>query len=64
MPATPAPPLSSTVKSIFDEFIEKLKKDNVLGAAATAALAECLYSQKLDHESLRAALFKADGSHE
>lgn len=54
------PPLSSTVSSVFDQFLKKLEAGKVLTAGAQEALAQCLHDQKLDHEILRKALFKPD----
>ncbi len=54
------PPLSSTVSAVFDQFIQKLKEDKVLGESALKALGESLHAQKLDSDSLRAAIFKTD----
>lgn len=54
------PPLSSTVTSIFDQFLKKLEDDKVLGEAARTSLAENLHAQKLDPEILRTALFKPE----
>ena len=56
------PPLSSTVSAVFDQFILKLKEDRVLGESALKALGESLHAQKLDPDSLRAAIFKASES--
>jgi hypothetical protein len=54
------PPLSSTVSAVFDQFINKLKEDNVLGKSAIEALSENLHGQKFGSDALRAAIFKAD----
>ena len=58
--STPPPPLSSTVKFVFEEFLKKLQEENVLGKSALEALALSLHGQKLDPETLREALFKSD----
>jgi hypothetical protein len=62
MANTGIPPLSSTVTSIFEQFLKKLEDDKVLGIAARAALAANLHAQKFDPETLRAALFKPEES--
>jgi hypothetical protein len=62
MPSTISPPLSSTVISVFDQFLKKLEDEKVLTTCAQEALAQSLHEQKLDHESLRRALFKPDES--
>ena len=51
------PPLSSTVSSVFDRFLKELKDAQVLGEAAQKALRDSLHGQKLDHETLRQAVF-------
>jgi hypothetical protein len=51
------PPLSSTVSTVFAEFTKKLEDEKILNEAALKALRLCLEQQKLDHESLRKALF-------
>lgn len=60
MPNTTPPPLSSTVSSVFDQFLEKLENEKILGKAAQESLAQSLHGQKLDHETLREALFISD----
>ncbi|HZL31583.1 MAG TPA: hypothetical protein VFC54_11070 [Pseudolabrys sp.] len=54
--ATPPPPLSSTVSSVFAEFLKKLEAEKTLEAPAIAALKLALEQQKLDPESLRKAI--------
>jgi len=53
------PPLSPTVASIFGEFLKRLEEQTLLDARAIEALREALEEQKLDPESLRAAIFPA-----
>ena len=60
MPITTPTPLSSTVSSVFDQFLKKLEDEKILNTRAQEALAQNLHDQKLDHETLRKALFKAD----
>jgi hypothetical protein len=60
VPNATLPPLSSTVSSVFDQFLKKLEGDSVLNKSALEALREKLHGQKLDHETLRAALFTAE----
>ena len=55
--ANAAPPLSSTVASVFAAFVKKLADENALAPEAVEALRKCLEDQKLDPESLRQALF-------
>jgi hypothetical protein len=55
-------PLSSTVRSVFDAFIENLAKEQVLEPAALQALKENLIQQKLDAASLRKAVFTSPES--
>lgn len=57
MPATPPPPLSSTVATVFAEFVKKLEGEKTLDKTAIDALRLSLEQQKLDPESLRKALF-------
>lgn len=57
--ANALPPLSSTVSSIFDAFVKKLEDEKVLSTEALKALKQSLKSQKLDHTSLREAMFTA-----
>lgn len=64
MPVATPPPLSSTVSSVFDQFLKQLADEKVLNAAAQEALAQSLHDQKLDHETLSRALFKPDESPE
>jgi hypothetical protein len=54
-------PLSSTVASIFAEFLKRLEADGILGPKAIESLRESLEQQKLDHESLRKAIFTPAG---
>jgi hypothetical protein len=54
------PPLTSTVSTVFDQFLKKLKAEKVLNRKALEALAQSLDSQKFDHETLRQALLTAD----
>lgn len=54
------PPLSSTVSAVFEQFVRKLSEEKVLGKSALEALTENLHGQKLDAETLRAAIFKTD----
>ena len=56
------PPLSSTVSSVFDQFIHKLSEEKVLGKSALDALSKSLHDQKLDAETLREAIFTPDTS--
>lgn len=58
--ASATPPLSSTVSSVFEAFLKKLEGEKVLNAKALEALKESLKSQKLDHGSLREAIFTPD----
>lgn len=51
------PPLSSTVSTVFEAFIKKLEDEKILEPAACEALENCLTEQKLDHASLREAMF-------
>jgi hypothetical protein len=51
------PPLSSTVASIFAEFLTKLESEKILGKEAIDSLRQSFEQQKLDPESLRKALF-------
>ncbi len=60
MPNAATPPLSSTVASVFNQFLKKLETDETLNDGARDALAQCLHGQMLDHETLRKALFKPD----
>ena len=60
MPPPTVPPLTSTVSSVFTEFLERLKDGKVINTAAQKALAECLSNQKLDPDALRKAIFTAD----
>lgn len=57
--ANTLPPLSSTVTSVFAEFLKKLESENTLGKEAIDGLRHSLEQQKLDPESLRKALFTA-----
>jgi hypothetical protein len=59
MPSATIPPLTSTVSSVFNKFVERLKNEKVLNPAALKALEESLANQKLDPEALRKALFTA-----
>jgi hypothetical protein len=52
-----APPLSSTVASVFEAFLKKLAEEKRLPLAAIEALRHALDEQKLDANSLREALF-------
>lgn len=56
---TPAP-LSPTVHTVFDQFLQKLKEEKVLSAAALEAFGLSLKAQKLDHDTLRDALFNPE----
>lgn len=60
MPNTTPPPLSQTVSSVFDQFLKRLEDQGLLGTAAREALSQSLREQKLDAETLRKAIFKAD----
>ena len=60
MPKTMPPPLSSTVSSVFDQFLKKLEDEKILSTTAQKTLGLCLHGQKFDHETLRNALFKRD----
>jgi len=60
MPVEAPPPLSSTVRSVFDQFLKKLEDDKVLSSSAQEALVQSLHSQRFDHETLRKALFKSN----
>jgi hypothetical protein len=51
------PPLSSTVSSVFDQFLKELEEAKVLSKAAQQTLARSLHDQKLDHATLRKAIF-------
>jgi hypothetical protein len=62
MTASSASPLSETVISVFDQFIDKLEAESVLCLSARKSLAQSLKDQNLDHESLRLDLFKVDES--
>jgi hypothetical protein len=53
-------PLSSTVSSIFDQFLKKLDDEKLLNKSALECFTENLHLQKFDHETLRAALFKTE----
>jgi hypothetical protein len=57
MPSAGPPPLSPTVTNIFDRFIKRLTDEKILGKSALDSLRQALNSQKLDHDSLRAAMF-------
>ena len=61
MATAPTSPLSSTVSSVFDQFLKELEKAKVLNEAAQQALAQSLHDQKLDHMTLRKAIFTSDG---
>jgi hypothetical protein len=54
------PPLSSTVSSVFTQFLKKLEGDKVLGKEALDALRQSLEQQKFDPENLRKAVLTAD----
>jgi hypothetical protein len=56
---SPPPPLSSTVSSVFDQFLKKLENEKILGSAARDALTQSLNDQKFDPDSLRKAIFKS-----
>ncbi|TMJ90626.1 MAG: hypothetical protein E6G76_05655 [Alphaproteobacteria bacterium] len=60
MPNPALSPLSSAVSSVFDQFLKKLETEKILDKSAREALAQSFQGQKLDHESLRKALFKRD----
>lgn len=49
--------LSSTVSTVFEAFIKKLEDEKVLEPTAREALKQSLIKQKLDHASLREAMF-------
>lgn len=51
------PPLSSTVSTVFDQFIQRIKDENILNDAAVEALNKSLKEQAFGHESLRSAIF-------
>ena len=55
--AKTSPPLSSTVSTIFDQFIQRIKDGNILNDAAAEALRKNLKEQTFGHESLRSAIF-------
>jgi hypothetical protein len=57
--ANALPPLSSTVTSVFAEFLKKLESEKTLGKKAIDELRQSFEEQKLDPESLRKALFTA-----
>jgi hypothetical protein len=57
MPNTKPPPLSSTVSSVLDQFLKELETEQILQESAREAIGQCLHGQKLDHVSLRTALF-------
>lgn len=50
-------PLSSTVSAVFEAFVKRLEEEKVLEPPAREALKESLMKQKLDHTSLREAIF-------
>ena len=58
MPISSVSPLSPAVSEVFERFLKSLQEAKTLNATAYAALAECLHAQTIDHETLRAALFK------
>jgi hypothetical protein len=60
--ANTLPPLSSTVASVFSEFLKQLERDKTVGKDAIDALRQNLEQQKLDPESLRHALFSRSGT--
>ncbi len=60
MATTKQPPLSPTVTLVFEQFVKELEEEKILGKAALQALAKTLAAQKLDHDSLRQAMFTAD----
>ena len=57
--ANTLPPLSSTVTSVFGEFLKKLESEKTLGKEAIDALRHSLEQQKFDPESLRKTMFTA-----
>jgi hypothetical protein len=59
MSDAPPPPLSSTVASILAEFLKKLESEKTLEAESIKALQQAFDEQRLDHETLRKAIFKA-----
>jgi hypothetical protein len=50
-------PLSSTVSAVFEAFIERLEEEGAVEPGARKALKQSLMKQKLDHSSLREAMF-------
>lgn len=58
MSKTTNPPLSPTVKCVFDEFLKALEEEKLLSTAIREALAENLYNQRIDHDTLRKAIFE------
>ena len=51
------PPLSSTVSTVFEKFIQRVKGEKILNDAAAAALQKSLAGQSFGHEALRLAIF-------
>ena len=51
---------SSTVAAVFDQFLKKLKDENVLNDAAYKSLEKNLREQKIDYDSLRKAIFESN----
>jgi hypothetical protein len=45
---------------VFDQFLKRLEDREVLGTAAQKALSQSFREQKLDPETLRKAMFKAE----
>jgi hypothetical protein len=56
------PPLSPTVEALFAEFLKRLEAEKVLTPPAFDALKSALKEQKLDTETLRAALSAKAGA--
>jgi hypothetical protein len=59
MPKPLNPPLSPTVATVFDNFLERLQAEKICDEATIKNLRKVLEDQKLDAESLRGALIKA-----
>lgn len=48
--------ISPTVATIFSDFLEKLKSEAIVDSATIERLSKALEGQKLDSQTLRAAL--------
>jgi hypothetical protein len=60
MAASEEHPLSETVTTVFSTFLTKLGEERILGDSALVKLREAFEQQKLDPESLRAAIFGSE----